>query len=442
MARVCRCGANIDSLGSHLRVRLTLICEECVYSDELVTKNQALSLARGLRGEDLKQINCFDKTNPSYRSGPRKYVYEEVLLLKSVVRATAERETKSKDVKENQAKKARLDCFNSRLVRLDGLVPTPGLVSGDFCSTRNKRPKIGTKLLAKRRALWNRCAGVDIPTSVQVFIWATSNKKLDTTVPDALLCIYQERHLLDRIATVEGHRVLEFLNQTERLALLRINDTFEESRNGLPVKTMTPELLGLCEKLADRMNTPFDRVVAKLDESKDCWFYKYLHRMTLRRLSCILAPHFLGSSAKRAMLIRDRDESFSRWGLPWSDEPELIDYGVDYARNDIVDVELYSASRYLSKYGIPMTGLKVIESRVMNEPGLTWMNATKAYVEKELVARRSGWREGSERIRMSREDKFVYMFRHCRCGSLAAKQCVFTRCGNCCEGPCARHGSM
>lgn len=434
------CGG--DVAGSHLGVRLTLVCENCVYSEELVTRQRSLRRVGG-RAEHLKHINFLDKTNAVYTKGPRSYVCEEVSALARVVKETVEREKKANDVKENQVKKARLNCFINRLASLDGAEPTPGLVSGDFCSTKTKRPVVGTRLLVKRRALWNRCAHVNISTSVQVFNWATSNKKLDTTVSDALLCIDQERNFLDRIATVEGHRVLGFLDETERLALLRINATFEETRHGLPVKTMTPELLGVCEKLADRMDTPFERIVAKLDQSKDCWFYKYMYRMTPRRLSCILAPHFLRPSEKQAMLISDRDESFSRWGLSISDHVGYLSPTVDYFGSDSVDVELYSASRYLAKHHFHQDDLDLVTLRVMNEPGLTWVTAIKEYVEKELVTRKRRSREYSERRRMRREDKSfrtkVQDQYRCRCGNRVGTWCSTGLCGNCCKGPCAGH---
>lgn len=144
------------------------------------------------------------------------------------------------------------------------------------------------------------------------------------------------------------------------------------------------------------------------------------------------------------MLIRDRDESFSRWGLSESDRANYIYYEVDYLGSDIVDVELYSALRYLSKHYLPKVGLDLITWQVMNQPGLTWMEATKECVKKELSERQSKAREYSERALMSREDK---SFRtnmvqgYCRCGNPAARACMFGECGYCCEGPCDRHGT-
>lgn len=355
-----------------------------------------------MRTEDLRHINCFDKTNPRYKKGPRKYVCEEVYLVKLAVPQIVEKTKNAVDAKQNLAKKARLDSFNNRMERLDGIVPMPGLVSGDFCSAKTKRPKIGIRMLVKRGALWKRCLLMDIALSVQVqvFNWATSNNKLEITVPNAIASINHEQLLFDRIATAEGHRMLQFLNDTERIVLLRINPIFEDTRHGLPVKNMSSEFLGVCERQATLLNIPFERIVRKLEESTGSWVYAYMYRMTPRRVSCILAPHFHRPSDKKAMLIRDRGESFSRWGLPVSDGRQSLYFGVDYFGTDIVDVELYSASRYLSKHGLPWGGLEEITSRVMNEPGLTWYKATKGYVEKEILARQCRARENYERVLM------------------------------------------
>lgn len=281
-----------------------------------------------------------------------------------------------------------------------------------------------------------------IPLSVVVFNWATSNNKLGISVPDAIARIDHERHLFNRIATAEGHRMLQFLDETERLVLLKVNPIFEESRHELLVKNVSGALLGLCEGLANLMNVPFERIVRKLKESSGCWVHAYIHTMKLKRLACILLPHFLRPSEKKAMLIRDRDESFSRWGLPVSDGLQSAYFEVDYFGGDIVDVELYTASRYLAKHCLPRKGLEAITSRVMTEPGMTWIEVAKAHVEKEILARRCKAREYSERALTSREDKSfrsMTVQRHCGCGQLAAKARPYDKCGDCCNGPCFRH---
>lgn len=141
-----------------------------------------------------------------------------------------------------------------------------------------------------------------------------------TTVSDALSCINRERLLFDRIATAEGHRVLHFLDETEPAVLLRISPCFEESRHEIIIQNMPGELLlDLCDQLANAMDITFQMIVRKLEESEGCWFCKYMYRMTIRHLSCILEPHFLAPFETRAMLIRGRNESFSRWELSESD---------------------------------------------------------------------------------------------------------------------------
>jgi len=427
------CGADV-SWDYHLGVRLTIVCKDCVFSDDLVTKRYAL--ARGVRAGHLKHINWTDET--PYKRAPRMYVREELGVLRHMMQKAEEKKKNATDAKKSIAKKARTACYNKRLASLDGVVPTPGLVSGDFCSTSTKRPTVGTRLLTKRRALWNRCSHLNIAATVQVFNWATANNKLEISATGALSCIGHEQYLFDKIATTEGHRVLQFLGETERLVLLKINPTFEESRHDLPVKTMPDGLLNLCGRISCFLHTPLDRVVSKLEQSKDCWFYQYMYRMTPRRLSRILAPHFHGPSTRKAMLERERDESFSRWGLSASDNVYLHIHR-QYFRCDIVDVELYTAWCYLSKHCINTSeGMALITSRVLSEPGLTWIEATKQYADEELLAMDLRQRERSERGLMGREDKVVFTG-HCSCGSPAAKKCMFRKCRGHCPGPCVRH---
>ena len=443
------CGGDVS--GFHHEVQLTMICESCVSSEKLVTKTEALAL--GAKEKDLAYIECLYKRNPHYRSGPhmRLYVREEVTVFadrnNEKRRASQEKSDKAKgtnEIKRILVEKARVECYNKRLRMIHGAVPTPGLVSGDFCSTKTKTPKIGASNLTKRKALWNRCLDERLPVAVQVFNWATSNKKLDVSVPDALEGIDRDKNLFDRVATTEGHLILGFLDETERIVLLRTNPVFEESRHGLPIANITSDTLILCEKLGDLMNIPFQRVVNKMEESRYRWFYRYMHLMTPKRLSFILEPHFLRPSKKKEMLLERMKESFLRWGLSLSDDTVRFVHE-SYFQNDIVDVEYFSMSCYLSKHDVyKITGTKVITQRVMEHPEKSWIDVTKAYVEEELLARKSRNREKLERFSMRREDKHRVKSTQvdCWCGNLAAIMCVNSQCGDCCEGPCERHSGQ
>ena len=448
MMMCMKCGGDVS--GFHHEVKLTIICESCVSSGQLVTKTE--SIVMGAKENDISNLRCMYKINPHYRSGPkmRLYVREEVCVFADIKnerkRAYNEKSDNANETKETKriiVKKARLDCYNKRLGGIQGSVPTPGLVTGDFCSMKTKTPKVSTKILVKRRALWNRCINSGVPVAVRVFNWATSNKELDTTVPEALDAIDHEEFLFTRVATIEGHRILDFLGEKERVVLLRTNPVFEESIHGLPVANIPSDMMALCEKLGDLMNIPFERVVCKMEESHQCWVYRYINRITPKRLSFILRPHFLGNLKKKEMLLEHKNESFLRWGLS-PDDNTFRYVHVDYFKNDIVDVELLSAMCYMSKHDVcGISSEKIVTKRVMETPGATWIAVTKEYVEKEIFDKKMRICESSEITWMRMEDKyFRSTIDYCMCGILASIACSNSQCGDCCEGPCYIHNEQ
>lgn len=194
-----------------------------------------------------------------------------------------------------------------------------------------------------------------------------------------------EKHLLDRVATVEGYRVLSFLDEVERRTILGVNPVFQDSVHDLSVRELSAQLSGLCDSVAKQLELPFSTVLKKIDDNENCWILKYLYLMKPERIANIMAPHFMAPSKRVGVSKRDMEESFARWGLCPTDNCGRVDFFVSYFRGDIVDVEFYSASCYMLKAGVPYfpDGANAITSRVMStrEPRgweqrrLTWRNS-------------------------------------------------------------------
>ena len=270
---------------------------------------------------------------------------------------------------------ARLEAYHLRMQKF-GLktLPTPGLVSGDFCSTNSKRPKVGKRMLLKRKALWNRCLLHDMQIAVRVFRWATTNKKFEIEVEHALQQMLHEKEQFEKVGTVEGHRILSFLDPVDRYVLLKVNPVFEDSMH--QVIHIDPKLSDLCEEVAEILKISFSKVYKMIEENSHCWFYPYRYNFGSERLAEILRPHFLGVSQKKKLLLKNMEESFTRWNLNRDDMTHYVRYWYD----DIVDVELYSASCFMSKHGNRSNNdvehaIEAITSQVMHTPGLTWKEA-------------------------------------------------------------------
>lgn len=441
----------------HNEVRLSIVCGECITSTNLVTKTAALGM--GATHASLDEVHCLYKRNPLYRNGAdmRLFVVEEIRVLASIAadkkrrfQEQATRKKEAADAKQQLAKRSRIESLAKRTRGLGGIVPTPGLVCGDFLSVDTRTPKVGARSLLQRRDMWARLAATEIPVAVQVFQWAVRNKKTGVEVATALDEIRHEKHLFDRVATVEGYGVLSFLDDAERLVLLRASPVFEEARYDLPVRDVPDRLCCLCEEIAKHLNLPFPTVLRKLDRSGKCWISKYLYVFAPERVASIMAPHFLGDAGRRRVLKRNMDESFSRWGLCPAENTGRADFFVHYFRGDIVDVEFYSAACYILKAGVSYypRGADAVSSRVVSTPGTTWMEAAKQYVREQLVIKQretvrmqSRTRERNERYHMQKHDQFrnCDMFA-CGCGNASARECPFDLCAGCCEGPCDRHG--
>lgn len=444
---------------SHLGVILTIVCRECITSSDLVTKTAAVYTGASL--SKISDLHCLYKRNPHYSSGApmQLFVREEVDVLaamaatkKRQLQESAARAKQESDARQKRIKVSRDESLQKRMKGLHGIIPTPGLVCGDFLSTETKTPKVGVRSLLARRAIWNRASQAATPTAVQIFEWAVRNKKTNFTNESALGDISRERSLWDKVAANEGHRTLSYLDLTDRLVLTRANPVYCESIPSLPVRELSDELTRVCDVVAADLNLPFATVLNKLDESSNSWIWKHLLVIRPDRVAKIMEPHFLAPSKRQKMLKQHMKESFARWGLSSSGNLGRVDFFVNYFRGDIVDVEFYSASFYILEACVPYypTGAESITTRVMNSPGVTWVQAAHEYVEEQLVIReekaisdRARAQERFETSRMCKEDKYPYkpLFRPvCSCGNPAARECLFGLCGCCCRGPCVRHG--
>lgn len=427
----------------HHGVPLTIVCRQCVTSTDLITKTEAL--LEGASQSDLYSIRRLYVPNPHYRNGPdmQLFVHEEVDVLARMAadsrrrkKEEADRKRELAEAKQQMVKKSRLSSLAKRMQALSGVVPTAGLVAGDFCTVESKTPRVGVRSVLGRGALWNRLSGVEIPTKVMLFEWAVTNKRLSSDTASLTEGVQHENYLFDRVATSEGNRILSFLNEVDRLVLLRMNPVFSGEIYDLSVRPLSDRWVDLCDKVARQLKLPFGRVLTKLQDSENCWIWKYLFVMRPERVAHIMAPHFHAPPKRQRLLRRDMEDSFESWGLDAKDDKHpLCDEACNYFRGDIVDVELFTATCVILKAGIYYQhAADAVTKKVMSTPGATWRGVTQDHIKEQLSIRR-------EMQLMRKEDKHSGRKNSmCRCGNSAALECVFDQCGRCCRGPCARHG--
>lgn len=438
---ICSCNFSTQH---HHEVLLTIVCNQCVTSSDLVTKTDALSA--GARQSDLNSIRKLYAPNPHYRNGAEMqlFVREEVgVLVKNAVdlkrrkKEEVDRKRSLSEAKQQAVKESRLTSLAKRMQALGGVVPTPGLVAGDFCSAGSKTPRVGVRGLLARKALWNNLSVVQTPWKVALFEWAITNKRFTSDATSLMEGVEHEKHLFDKVANSEGNRVLSFLEDVDRLVLMRFNPVFAGQLYDLPVRQLSDQWVHLCNEVARLLNLPFGRVLAKLHDSKNCWIWRYLFVMSPERVALIMAPHFHARSKRQRLLMLDMEDCFERWGLDVKDDKHpLIDEACHYFGGDIVDVELYAASCVILKAQVHYQhAVDAITERFVSIPGASWREVTEDYIK-----------EQRETQLMRKEDK--HLDRHfgtagqtyCRCGNAAALACVFSQCGHCCRGPCVRHG--
>ncbi|CAN0265925.1 unnamed protein product, partial [Scytosiphon promiscuus] len=234
-------------------VPLTIVCRQCVTSSDLVTKTDVLSAGASL--SDLYSIRRLYAPNPHYRNGAdmQLFVREEVdVLVKNAadIRRRKKEEGDHKralsEAKQQAVKESRLASFAKRMQAFDDIVPSPGLVTGDFCSDGSKTPRIGVRSLLTRRALWNKLSGVQVPWKVALFEWAVTNKRLTSDAASLVEGVQHEKHSFDKVANSEGNRNLSFLDEVDRLVLIRLNRVSPEQLYGLRVRQLSGQRVYLC----------------------------------------------------------------------------------------------------------------------------------------------------------------------------------------------------
>ncbi len=152
------------------------------------------------------------------------------------------------------------------------------------------------------------------------------------------------------------------------------------------------ELLKMCARVSDALGVPIERVETLLKDltGRGDWISRNMFRMEPGRVAEVLEPHLLADAGEKdSMMIRNMEESLGRWGLG---EPHAKIRRA-YMEEEVIDVEILSASCYLFEHGwrrSPMfnSAMRDIEARVMRTacPGATaWMDTAKRFVRKHEV---------------------------------------------------------
>lgn len=249
-------------------IRLTLICDKCVVSTQLVTKTSAM--ASGARSEDLDNLDHRRHTNPHYRSAAPSYFFigDEVNHIADIAnrdredkemkrRSDAESKAVVKKTKQDEREQCRQKRIQSASSRINTKgAPTPGLVSGDFLTIATKTPKISTAKLSKRVNLWGALGSEPcVSTRVNLFRFACSRGLYSSTPGELESSVEDLHHSLDKVVLTEGHRLMTFLTPMERFHLCRAVPSVAEESHELQVTAMCDGLYALCqhanEKLAD-----------------------------------------------------------------------------------------------------------------------------------------------------------------------------------------------
>lgn len=257
------CGKCSESFCDHQSINgivLTRVCERCIVSTELLTKTSAISL--GARVEDLDHLDHLREPNPYYRNAAPTYLFiaDEVKHVAGIAKmAREEREgvRRSKEEIQTRVKRDRQEerdkCLEKRIRTAFSKIkstapPTPGLVSGDFCTSATKTPEISITKLSKRVALWRSLHTIaSLSHKVYLFRFACTNK-LYTSSRDEIEASFEGAHRsLDRVVLSEGHRILKFLTPMERLHASRAVPSMDQELHGLPVSAMGDGMYALCQ---------------------------------------------------------------------------------------------------------------------------------------------------------------------------------------------------
>lgn len=245
-------------------ILLTRVCNKCVVSTDFLTKTAAIDL--GARSQDLDALGHHREQNPYYPNGAPTYLFleEEVVHVANIAnesREEKERARRSKIETRDQIKRSRQEerdeCLQKRMrsfvSRGFANPPTPGLVSGDFCATSTKTPKISVAKLSKRVHLYRSLASAQTSRRTNLFrfacergLYQIGRQQIESKAEDLM-------NALDRVVRNEGHRILTFLSPTQRLHALRAVESTEQELHGLPVVTMSDAMYALCHHTVNKL---------------------------------------------------------------------------------------------------------------------------------------------------------------------------------------------
>ncbi len=170
-------------------------------------------------------------------------------------RARVMKKARQEDRERSLEKRTRY--FLSKIIKKDAkptAVPTPGLVSGDFCSTSTKSPRMSATKLCKRVMLWRTLdTGSNLSHTASLFMFACERKLHLRQRHEISTMVHALHQSLDKVVLSEGHRVLTFLSPMERLLTSKAMPSTEHELHGLPIADMSEDMYALCRYTKKRL---------------------------------------------------------------------------------------------------------------------------------------------------------------------------------------------
>ncbi|CAN0257571.1 unnamed protein product [Ectocarpus sp. 8 AP-2014] len=459
------CGKCAEPFGDHLSINgitLTRVCEGCLVSTQLLTKTSAISL--GARVEDLDRLDHRREPNPYYRNAVSTYLFleEEVKCVAGIANAARERRECARKCKEEiqtRAKRMKHDgrarCLEKRIQTATSKIktvgpPTPGLVSGDFCTSATKTPKISVAKLAKRVAIWRSLNSFSLSHRVNLFRFGCANELYTFSREEIESSAQNVHHSLDRVVLSEGNRVLQFLTPMERLHATRAVQSMHQELHGLPVSAMSDDMYALCQytsvKLEQMRSThPVKR--KRLFGSSTRALWNDVYEFLLSRSGHVIPTRigFYGVSRVFDMLCREAVHGtrsgnvyncFARLGMPSPPHRFLQTLSGKYIGNArLMDFQMVGETIRVFCDGL-MSGVDIPRrfDLLLEEMG------KMVYLEGKT------WTQAADDAARSITSADPVLPGLCFCGYPAAMKCVRNRCRTCCRSndsavACPRHNN-
>lgn len=434
-------------------ILLTRICNKCAVSTDFLTKTAAIEL--GARPQDLDNLGHHREHNPYYRHAAPTYLFleEEVKYVAGIAnkdREDKERARRSKAATQDQIKRARQDdrekCLQKRIRRVVSLTktksPTPGLVSGDFCSTGTKTPKISAAKLSKRVHLYQSLAAAQTPQRVNLFrfacdrgLYQIGRQQIEWRVDDL-------HHALDRVVLNEGHRILTFLSPTERLHALRSVGSMEDELHGLPVVTMSDAMYALCQHTVNKLEQ-----MRATDPAKRKLVFGRNTKASWKDVYALLV-------GKIGPVIPDRIDYYG--------VPRVFDMLCGEPTSALKMTKMYDCLARLGITSFPRVLFDTLSAKYMYNHSLVDFESVehilRVFRDKKVLGMKShrpfdvlrdkmhfsvfgcgkSWEEAADEAAQTID----FSSGVCACGNPSAKLCVSNKCGLCCHKSsvvCSRH---